>query len=120
MIAEKMERTECKQDTILVVDKTGFSDWHGGNEKIREQKWHHGFGSRMLKYGLPQWLNGKESAFSAGDAGLIPGSGRSPGRGQSTGMQKVGYTWAHMHRCSNMNQFYVLYRFEKEPKLKVR
>lgn len=26
MIAEKMERTECKQDTILAVDKTRFSD----------------------------------------------------------------------------------------------
>ena len=26
MIAEKMERTECKQDTILAVDKIGFSD----------------------------------------------------------------------------------------------
>ena len=26
-----------------------------------------------------QWLSGKESACSAGDTGLIPGSGRSPG-----------------------------------------
>ena len=36
------------------------------------------------KPGLPQWLSGKESTSSAGaagDAGLIPGSGRSPGRG---------------------------------------
>ena len=28
---------------------------------------------------LPQWLIVKESACSAGDAGSIPGSGRSPG-----------------------------------------
>ena len=29
--------------------------------------------------GLPQRLNSKESAYSAGDAVLIPGLGRSPG-----------------------------------------
>ena len=27
------------------------------------------------------WLSGKESACNAGDMGLIPGSGRSPGKG---------------------------------------
>ena len=32
-------------------------------------------------YGLPWWLSGKESACNAGDAGSIPGSGRSPGEG---------------------------------------
>ena len=31
-------------------------------------------------YGLPRWLSGKEFAFSAGDPGSIPGSGRSPWR----------------------------------------
>ena len=30
---------------------------------------------------LPQWLSGKESAFTAGDTGSIPVSGRSPGGG---------------------------------------
>ena len=29
--------------------------------------------------GLPWWFNGKESTCQAGDMGLIPGSGRSPG-----------------------------------------
>ena len=29
--------------------------------------------------GFPPWLSGKESACNAGDGGLIPGSGRSPG-----------------------------------------
>ena len=29
--------------------------------------------------GLPRWLSGKESACNAGDPGLIPGWGRSPG-----------------------------------------
>ena len=33
------------------------------------------------KLGLPWWLSGKESACQAGDAGSIPGSGRSPGEG---------------------------------------
>ena len=33
--------------------------------------------------GLPRWLNGKESACQAGDSGLIPGSGKSPGEGNS-------------------------------------
>ena len=32
-----------------------------------------------LNIRLPQWLSSKESACSAGDAGLIPGSGRSVG-----------------------------------------
>ena len=31
----------------------------------------------IVKYGLPRWLSGKESACQAGDAGSIPGSGRS-------------------------------------------
>ena len=31
--------------------------------------------------GLPWWLSGKESAFKAGDLGLIPGLGRSPREG---------------------------------------
>ena len=30
-------------------------------------------------FGLPWWLRGKEFAFSEGDPGLIPGSGRSSG-----------------------------------------
>ena len=28
--------------------------------------------------GFPTWLSGKESACQAGDAGSIPGSGKSP------------------------------------------
>ena len=30
--------------------------------------------------GPPSWLSGKESTCNAGDAGLIPESGRSPGK----------------------------------------
>ena len=34
-----------------------------------------------------RWLNGKESAYNAGDVGLIPGSGRSPGRRNGNPLQ---------------------------------
>ena len=42
---------------------------------------------RICEWGLPRWLSGKESACQAGDAGLIPGSGRSPGRGNGNPLQ---------------------------------
>jgi len=38
-------------------------------------------------YRLPQQLSGKESVCDAGDAGLIPGSGRSPGGGNGNLLQ---------------------------------
>ena len=38
------------------------------------------------KLGLPRWCSGKESA-NAGDVGLIPGSGRSPGEGNGNLLQ---------------------------------
>ena len=37
--------------------------------------------------GLPWWLSGKESACNAGDLGLIPGLGRSPGGGHVNPLQ---------------------------------
>ena len=43
--------------------------------------------------GFPQWLSSKESACNAGDAGLIPGSGRSPG--EVLGYQ-LQYSWASL------------------------
>ena len=36
---------------------------------------------------LPSGSDGKESACNAGDPGLIPGSGRSPGEGHSNPLQ---------------------------------
>ena len=41
----------------------------------------------MCICGLPWWLSGKESTRNAGDAGSIPGSGRSPGEGNSNPLQ---------------------------------
>ena len=37
--------------------------------------------------GHPWWLSGKESACQAGDAGLIPGSEKSPGEGNGNPLQ---------------------------------
>ena len=37
--------------------------------------------------GFPGGSDGKESACSAGDLGLVPGSGRSPGEGDSNPLQ---------------------------------
>ena len=39
------------------------------------------------KQGLPRWLSSKESAHDAGDVGLIPTSGRSPGEGDGNPLQ---------------------------------
>ena len=36
---------------------------------------------------LPQWLSREESACNAGDTGSNPGSGRSPGEGNSNPLQ---------------------------------
>ena len=36
---------------------------------------------------LPWWLRRKASAYSMGDLGSIPGSGRSPGEGNGTPLQ---------------------------------
>ena len=50
------------------------------------------FSSEVFSYkavceGLPWWLRQKESACSAGDLGLIPGLGRSPGEGNGYPLQ---------------------------------
>ena len=41
----------------------------------------------MYELGFPGGSDGKESACSAGDQGLIPESGRSPGEGNGNPLQ---------------------------------
>ena len=41
----------------------------------------------ISREGLPQWLNGKEPAYNAGDVGSVLGSGRSPGEGNGNPLQ---------------------------------
>ena len=51
------------------------------------------------------WLRGKESSCNAGNASLIPGSGRSPGKGNGNSLQYSspgnpidrGAWWATIH-----------------------
>ena len=40
-----------------------------------------------LNYRLPWWFSSEKSAYNAEDAGLIPGSGRSPGEGNGNPLQ---------------------------------
>ena len=55
--------------------------------------------------GFPGGSDGKESAYNAGDLGLIPGSGRSPGEGIGYPLQysclensmDKGAWWATVH-----------------------
>ena len=47
----------------------------------------------MWYINFPDSSVGKESAYNAGDPGLIPGSGRSPGEGIGYPLQ---YSWASL------------------------
>ena len=55
--------------------------------------------------GLPWWFSGKESCCNAGDVGLIPGLGGSPGGGKGNPVQYSclenpmdrGVWWATVH-----------------------
>ena len=42
---------------------------------------------KLLIYGLPRWLRGKESVCNAGDTDSIPGSGRSHEEGNGNPLQ---------------------------------
>ncbi|CAI9149854.1 unnamed protein product [Rangifer tarandus platyrhynchus] len=50
-------------------------------------------GEHSLEKGFPESSVGKESACNAGDLGLIPGSGRSAGKGIGYRLQ---YSWASL------------------------
>ena len=61
------------------------SSTHTGNLHICANMQKGTYGSKPS--GLPRWLSGKETACSAGDTGLIPVSGRAPGRGNGNPLQ---------------------------------
>ena len=74
---------------------------------------HHGISqSRAWKClpfpGLPSWLRGKESTYNAGDVGLIPALGGSPGGGRGNPLQHSclgnpvdrGARWTTDHRVA--------------------
>ena len=69
------------QDTISTYTK--FSSISVSN-KISEKEIDSTYSSIM---GVPGGSDGKASACNAGDLGLIPGSGRSPGEGNGNPLQ---------------------------------
>ena len=64
-----------------------------------------------VSIGFPSRSAGKESTYNAGDLGLIPGSGRSPGVGHSNPLQYSclenpmdrGAWWATVHRVAELD-----------------
>ena len=79
------------------------------------------FGSLLHALGFPGGSDGKESACNAGDLGLIPGLGRSPGRGHDNPLQYSclenpmdrGAWWAIVHGVAKsqtqLNDFHLLH-----------
>ena len=71
-----------------------FIIYHTGRRKRQSRV---GSWTVLRIFGLSQWLSGKESACNAGnagDAGLIPGLGRSPGEEMASSGQH-GMTACH-------------------------
>ena len=52
----------------------------------------------MYEKGFPSGSDGKESACNAGDLGLIPGLGRSPGEGNDNPLLQYSCLKNSMHR----------------------
>ena len=57
---------------------------------VRKIPWRRDRLPTPLFLGFPCGLAGKESAYNAGDLGLIPGLGRSPGEGKGYPLQYSG------------------------------
>ena len=68
----------------LQCGRPGFDPWVGKIPWRRESL------PTPVILGFPCGSAGKESACSAGDLGLIPGSGRSPGEGKGYPLQHSG------------------------------
>ena len=70
------------------------------------------FTPTMVLQGFPSGSDSKESACNAGDPGLIPGSGRSPGEGNGYPLQYSclenpmdrGAWWATFHGLAEFNE----------------
>ena len=71
-----------------------------------------GWRFRGLQRGFPGSSEGKESACSAGDLGLIPGSGRSPGEGNGNLLQ---YSWLENPMNRGAWSYMVLHGLEYSP-----
>ena len=68
----------------LVIDREA---WHAAVHGVaRSRTWLSNW-TELPVLGSPWWLSGKESACNAGDAGSIPGSGKSPWEGNGNPFQ---------------------------------
>ena len=67
------------------TQETWFDSW------VRKIRWRRERLATPVFLGFPCGSAGKESACNAGDLGLIPGLGRSPGEGKGYPLQ---YSWA--------------------------
>ena len=80
---DPLEKGMTTHSSILVwrIPRDRGAWWrvgHDWSDTARTREWNHG---------LPRWLSGKETACEAGDAGSIPGPGRSPGEGNGNPLQ---------------------------------
>ena len=66
---------------LPVAQETRFDSW------VRKISWRRDRLPTPVFMGLPGGSDGKESACNAGDLGLIPGLGRSPGGGHGSLIQ---------------------------------
>ena len=78
-LSEKKFKPEEKAMTLLIYSKGKKANLEFLNQSLKVQ--------HIESMGFPGGSNGKESACSAGDSGLIPGSGRSPGEENSNVLQ---------------------------------
>ena len=94
----------------ILAKCSSLHQWMDANKRIQSFK-KLGAGQSMYVlstfsfYGFPGSLDGKVSAYNAGDLGSIPGSGRSPGEGNGNPLQYShlenpmdrGAWWATVH-----------------------
>ena len=64
-----------------------YCSWYKPRDYCLWYKLRDYYSSPSYHFGLPRWLSDKESTCNAGDMGLIPGSGRSPGGGNGNPLQ---------------------------------
>ena len=73
-----------KKKIHLQCRRPQFDSW------VAKIRWRRDRLTTPVFLGFPGVLDGKESACNAGDLGLIPGLGRSPGEGSSFPFQYPG------------------------------
>ena len=72
---------------VLISILVSISACHTGDQSLIPRQ------GGKTPFGLPRWLSSKETTCNAGDtgdAGSIPGSGRSPGEGNGNPLQYSG------------------------------